>query len=396
MDETGASTPPSALRLRLAHEQQGLTGSAESDGTWDGFDPLSFGIIDGFRPRSPPAERDQPSRPPPPLSHPSTRSRTSRTIDSPRVPSPEISSSVPVDPSPPAAQLNSLAPTKTSAEQNNNDEPRNPALLLETTASSDRSAPTKAEFPQTPGLGFTGTSGSLAGPANGGQVEPENAVRGPRHPYALYPQNTVIEENTSLPASAIPVGFSGMTLAFHPQEVTRVEESQGIVGPLGHVEQLPPYTRYPTHQAPSTENDRTSTDWASSVPNGPASPGSLEDGERLDESPAPALPSTRSNLSESSQTPLQRSGSSETPALNGEKPSSKIKRRFYKGKVPVWVLILVIVVFTVFCAIAVSVSMVMRAHKRSHHNPWPTTTSPTYVMAPPPSQEVFSREFVLG
>jgi hypothetical protein len=63
--------------------------------------------------------------------------------------------------------------------------------------------------------------------------------RGPAYPYGLYPQNTV-----GLPGPLPVVGFPGMGDAYQRQIGPDGEEAQ-LVGPLGHTEELPPYSRYP-------------------------------------------------------------------------------------------------------------------------------------------------------
>ena len=69
---------------------------------------------------------------------------------------------------------------------------------------------------------------------------------GPEHPYALYPQNTVPEEDAAeiVPASMIPVGFPGMGQRYQRHVGPQGEDVADIIGPDGHAEQLPPYTRY--------------------------------------------------------------------------------------------------------------------------------------------------------
>ncbi len=64
--------------------------------------------------------------------------------------------------------------------------------------------------------------------------------RGPAHPYGLYPQNTVAG-----PSAAIPVGFPGLADAYQRQMGPDGEEIADMIGPDGHTEQLPPYSRYP-------------------------------------------------------------------------------------------------------------------------------------------------------
>ena len=68
---------------------------------------------------------------------------------------------------------------------------------------------------------------------------------GPSHPYGMYTQN-VVEDEPPVPAiqTGIPVGFPGISTNFHRQ-IGPDGEEQDIVGPFGHTEQLPPYSRYP-------------------------------------------------------------------------------------------------------------------------------------------------------
>lgn len=68
---------------------------------------------------------------------------------------------------------------------------------------------------------------------------------GPSHPYGMYTQNVVEDEPPIAPVqTAIPVGFPGINTGFHRQ-IGPDGEEQDIVGPFGHTEQLPPYSRYP-------------------------------------------------------------------------------------------------------------------------------------------------------
>ena len=64
---------------------------------------------------------------------------------------------------------------------------------------------------------------------------------GPEHPYAMY-QNTVPEEDDE-PSSNVPLAFPGMSSSFQGSRSSG-NETGDIVGTDGHVETLPPYTRY--------------------------------------------------------------------------------------------------------------------------------------------------------
>jgi Na+-transporting methylmalonyl-CoA/oxaloacetate decarboxylase gamma subunit len=75
--------------------------------------------------------------------------------------------------------------------------------------------------------------------------QPPVSRQGPTHPYGMYPQNTV-EDEVPLPVvqATIPVGFPGLPAGYHRQ-IGPDGEEQDIIGPDGHSEQLPPYTRFP-------------------------------------------------------------------------------------------------------------------------------------------------------
>lgn len=77
------------------------------------------------------------------------------------------------------------------------------------------------------------------------------APGGPEHPYAMYPQNTVPEEeDESLAQANIPLGFPGMGQQYQRGAQPRRDDIADIVGSDGHVEELPPYTRYADAIAP--------------------------------------------------------------------------------------------------------------------------------------------------
>lgn len=68
--------------------------------------------------------------------------------------------------------------------------------------------------------------------------------RGPSHPYGLYPQSDGIGTET-VQAAAIPLGFHGLPDQYQRRVGPDGDDVGDIIGPDGHTEQLPPYTRYP-------------------------------------------------------------------------------------------------------------------------------------------------------
>ncbi|GAB1315797.1 Glucan 4-alpha-glucosidase [Madurella fahalii] len=68
--------------------------------------------------------------------------------------------------------------------------------------------------------------------------------RGPSHPYGLYPQIDGIQ-SSAIQASSIPLGFHGLPDQYQRRVGPDGEEVGDMIGPDGHTEQLPPYSRYP-------------------------------------------------------------------------------------------------------------------------------------------------------
>ncbi|KAI0377029.1 hypothetical protein F5Y04DRAFT_192892 [Hypomontagnella monticulosa] len=75
-----------------------------------------------------------------------------------------------------------------------------------------------------------------------------NGPSGPAHPYGMYPQNTIPEAGGMPSQTAqgeITVGFPGTTDNYQRRIGPDGEDVADLIGPDGHTEQLPPYTRYP-------------------------------------------------------------------------------------------------------------------------------------------------------
>ncbi|KAF2457861.1 hypothetical protein BDY21DRAFT_342983 [Lineolata rhizophorae] len=135
--------------------------------------------------------------------------------------------------------------------------PHNTASLRRSTSSASSFATTNRSqspfqaashpygmYPQ--GTGVARSSSVVTSSTIRAPQRPLSGHHGPAHPYGLYPQNVFEdpdEEMANRP-QPIPVGFPGHTGGFHRQ-IGPDGEEQDIIGPDGHTEQLPPYTRFP-------------------------------------------------------------------------------------------------------------------------------------------------------
>ncbi|KAJ5683873.1 uncharacterized protein N7477_000218 [Penicillium maclennaniae] len=89
------------------------------------------------------------------------------------------------------------------------------------------------------------------------QERPLAEMNGPQHPYAMYSQN-VVEEG--IDDDMVPVGFPGHNPPYQPPAGRRDDELGDIIGPDGHAEPLPPYSRYPTGVVPKPPGAENMTD----------------------------------------------------------------------------------------------------------------------------------------
>ncbi|BDD56896.1 hypothetical protein MPDQ_006361 [Monascus purpureus] len=166
----------------------------------------------------------------------------------------------------------------------------------------------------------------------------------PQHPYAMYPQNVVVEEGMDGPV--IPVGFPGHNQPYRRPPGRADDDIADIVGPDGHTEQLPPYSRYPDGVVPAVEpvpephnnNPDTTTD---------------EDHLYNFDGPPASGTSSRTLVSErsparNSQPPTASAAAAGQTVLN-EKAEGRGPRRVCCG-LPIWTFVLIAVVM-VICAV---------------------------------------------
>lgn len=169
-------------------------------------------------------------------------------------------------------------------------------------------------------------------------------TNGPTHPYGMYSQNTVPEGDVSpivVENPSIPVGFPGLGQNYQRRLGPEGEEAADIIGPDGHTEQLPPYTRYPDGIAPKPTPPAMNNTVVV-----PANPEMSPDTLQSTQSP---LSVTRSNASEASGTRLNiaAAGAANQSDESGsfkERWTEKSKRRMCNGKLPIWLVVVIVIV----------------------------------------------------
>ena len=174
---------------------------------------------------------------------------------------------------------------------------------------------------------------------------------GPTQPYGMYPQNTVPEDEVS-PVDGItpvPVGFPGLGQDYRRRFGPDGEEAADLVGPDGHTEQLPPYTRYP--------NDLPPKDGAPAAPPAAVSPVSpIAVPENHAEASQETLIAARSNsteirrpIADDSSTQLNPTSTDTAAQVDDsgnlkESITEKSKRRVCWDKLPIWAVVLLLAV----------------------------------------------------
>ncbi|MCJ1431390.1 hypothetical protein MMC27_000742 [Xylographa pallens] len=216
-----------------------------------------------------------------------------------------------------------------------------------------------AMYPQDTLLNRTSTISSIRPPERS-----YNGPNGPTHPYGLYPQNTVLEPE-ALPATAIvpiaPIGFPGLGQHYTRRLGPDGEEADDIIGPDGHTEQLPPYTKYPdtavtkeryAPDAPDSEESSASplTQAETSAVQGLVDENQASDDENIEINVAAA-------------------GAAGQPIWRGtarQRWTRRSKKRTCCGAVPRWAVILIVVLAVSLAAVLGGV--IGRWVSQSHNN----------------------------
>lgn len=237
-----------------------------------------------------------------------------------------------------------------------------------------------------------------------------NGPRAPAHPYGLYVQDTIVEGN-SVPPAPIPIGFRGLPDQYQRRVGAEGEEID-IIGPHGHTEQLPPYTRYPdeAYARKVRDAEETSADPVGGmiVPtlapvqtSGPqAIPGAGGLGlatrnpefESVDDLGSPrSRHSSRSFTSDSSssQHEINMAAAAYSEKETPENQWQSWMRRRVCGIIPMWSIVLILLVLTLMSVIlgAVIGSFMSKERKgpgKGHQEP-SNSSSPTFGVVPIPT-----------
>ena len=181
---------------------------------------------------------------------------------------------------------------------------------------------------------------------------------GPSHPYGMYAQNTVSEDDVTAGAGinpALPLGFTGSGHRYQRRLGPEGEDTDDIIGPDGHTEQLPPYTRWPNDVPP--EGDSTE-------PIGNPSDPFVDPQSAQNTSPIEYV-NTTTTVPGHASTPMNPAPEVPRSADGGhykEVPPARSKRRKC-GIVPLWVLVVAISIL-----IAVVVGSIVGAAVHHHHS----------------------------
>ena len=193
-----------------------------------------------------------------------------------------------------------------------------------------------------------------------------NGPSGPTHPYGMYHQDTAgegevspIEPNEPI----IPVGFPGLGQQYRRRLGPDGEDADDIVGPDGHTEQLPPYTRYPDHVSRKGQISRPTSRPASIMeeqqalaPNDNSASANEADTER--NGPQENVPLS----------PIPEHANESGSIREKGKWSARSKRKLCHGKLPVWAICTLVFIVVLLAALLGGVIGRFVGHRSGKHN----------------------------
>ncbi|KAI9843125.1 MAG: hypothetical protein M1837_006578 [Sclerophora amabilis] len=218
---------------------------------------------------------------------------------------------------------------------------------------------------------------------------------GPQHPYAMYPQNVLPDGDSSgsTITNPLPVGFPGMASIYHRRQGPEGEDAVDIIGPDGHTEQLPPYTRYPTNTSPKDPQANASPGIGLPLVQ-TQHPGPSQDSLHSPQSPhSQSRLSTRSAISESSGARLNEAHPP-TSEKNGnlkETWNTTKNKRLCGGRIPMWLVIIAVAALVVISTVVggvVGATLARRNQRKSG-----TKTTEDVANSPPASVVTITKDY---
>ncbi|KAH6843040.1 hypothetical protein B0I37DRAFT_393373 [Chaetomium sp. MPI-CAGE-AT-0009] len=229
--------------------------------------------------------------------------------------------------------------------------------------------------------------------------------RGPSHPYGLYSQSNAIEPNAPQTA-AIPLGFRGLPDQYQRRVGPEGEEAADMIGPGGHTEQLPPYSRYQdeayVHKATAAGDPSGAVHGAAIMPTILTTPTSTippiygaggiglattnPEFESTDDLDSPrSRHSARSFTSDDSQRRIRPGDEGVSEKRRPPKKWQAWMRRKLCGVVPYWAIFLAVIILVVLLVVlgAVVGTVVGNKQKRPSHKGG--TWEPPYDATPIPT-----------
>ena len=182
---------------------------------------------------------------------------------------------------------------------------------------------------------------------------PFSGSRRPTHPYGMYPQDTSAGTDAMLESADIAnVGFPGLRQQYRRRIGPDGEEADDIIGPDGHAEQLPPYTRYPEAE-PLPQKEAAAAAAQPAAPPSPARPRSATEPPRTAATDASAsdqlLPNAAPQTPSTTAVSSTKAASEEVPTIK-EKWTERSKKRVCGGKLPRWAVVLLFVLTMMIAA----------------------------------------------
>ncbi|KAF2761269.1 hypothetical protein EJ05DRAFT_497819 [Pseudovirgaria hyperparasitica] len=222
-------------------------------------------------------------------------------------------------------------------------------------------------------------TGPVRSPSNATSTvtrQPQRSYSGqrPTHPYTMYPQNLFEgEEPTShtYNQQQIPVGFPGHGNGY-TRQIGPDGEEQDIIGPDGHTEQLPPYSKYPedspkgfasptpavttTPVSPPAQPHRTPSPVDPPLPLDILAAAATDNVSMVDRSPA--AQNARASVQSATHSAMSSSPSSEQSGHKKWTHKTWTERRKTRvcGRIPLWLLILMaglIIIFAIILGAAI-------------------------------------------